>query len=269
MVYREGPSIGIRVASTGTRSFVADFLDVANNFLDLVNEVDSAVSGQFVRTADWAFRELSYASPAVLSMEPIVREGQDDNRQAIVDAAVQGIDNLKTTDNRPRYFSDQALTSARRIVSTLGDRVDRVEIFSDRTTVGCTEAIAAHVRAIFRPGRELLGSIEGRLEAMNSHEGFKFAVYEPVLASRIEGELASDTPAETRDAVIDLYETRVRVTGTLRTNAKGEVKHASVNSIEGLRTEARFRDASEVSGLYDITDGQTAAEYIRGMRDAE
>ena len=198
MVSREGPMIGIRVVSTSVVAFVPDFLDVANNFLRLVSEVDAALSGQFVRTADWALRDLSYASPAVLSMEPIVRERQDDNRQAIIDATMQGMAVLKETDNRPRYFSDQALTSARRIALALGEKIDRVEIFSEETLVDCTETIAINVRAILRPGRELLGSIEGRLEAMNSHEGFKFAVYEPILASRIECELAADAPTDMR-----------------------------------------------------------------------
>ena len=268
MTYRERPIIGIRVFAATNMPNVPDFLDAANNLLRLVSEVDIALSGEYVRTTDWALKQLACSSPAVLAMEPVVREGQTDNRGSIVDATISGIASLKDSDGRPTYFSDQALASTRRLVSTLGERVSRIEIFSDYDTVDCTESIAAHIRSILRPGREILGSIEGRLEAMNSHQGFKFSIYEPVLGTRIECELSTDVEPELRQLIISMYEMRVRASGILRTNAKGEVRSAKVDFIESLRTEPRFRQASHIAALYDITGGIDAAEYVRSMRDA-
>lgn len=38
--------------------------------------------------------------------------------------------------------------------------------------------------------------------------------------------------------------------------------------LEPLRTEAKFRDAKDVSGIFDITGGLEASEYVRRMRGA-
>ena len=100
-------------------------------------------------------------------MEPIVVEGQDDNRALVIDTTIQGIDALKPT--RPRFFSDQALKSASDLVTLQGERIERIELFSNEARIECDEIIAANIRAILR--REVLGSV-ARLEAMNSHSGF-------------------------------------------------------------------------------------------------
>lgn len=250
----------------------ADFLSAANNLLRLLSEVDIALSPNLVRTSDWSVKELSRSSPAVLLMEPEVREGQVDNRRAIVDTVMEGISALEDNDIRPRYFSDQALASARELVSVLGERVHQVEVFTASARIVCTEAIAANVREILHPGRETVGSIDGFLEAMNSHRGFVFGLYEPVLASRIECELDPDLDAEAvirlKKRAYALYEKRVRISGKLRTNRKGEVRSARVVSIEELRTKSKFNDAKVISGLFDITGGLDASEYVRRMRDA-
>ena len=267
MVNRQDPRIGIRVVSTDA-AIVRDFLEAANNFLRLVTEVDIAASSHSSRTADWVLRELSYSSPAQLVMEPVVIEGQDDNRALVIDTTLQGIDALKMSDSRPRFFSDQALKSASDLVRLQGESIERIELFSNEARIECDENIAANIRTILRPGREVLGSVAGRLEAMNSHSAFRFSIYEPVLGIRIECRLAPDAPDNLHERVVSLYEHRVRVSGQLRTNVKGEVRSAKVDSVEELPSVQRFTKASEIAGLYDITAGRDAEEYIRTIRDA-
>ena len=118
----------------------------------------------------------------------------------------------------------------------------------------------------------MVGSLEGFLESLNSHGGFVFGLYEPVLASRIECHLNPDLNAEQtselKKQVYGLYEKRVRISGTLRTNRKGEVWSARILRIEELRSESKFKDANAVSGIFDITGGLDASEYVGRMRDA-
>lgn len=154
------------------------------------------MSPSLTRTIDWSVRELSHSSPAVLVLEPMAREGQLDNRRTIKDTVMEGIASLKERDTRPRYFSDQALASVRDLGSVLGERVHQVEVFTPDTRLPCNEVIASNVREILHPGREMVGSLEGFLESLNSHGGFVFGLYEPVLASRIECHLNLDLNAE-------------------------------------------------------------------------
>lgn len=272
MINETKATIGLRVIETGAFLLAIDFLNSANNFLRLLSEVDIALSPSFARTAEWSIKELSRQSPAVLTVEALIREGQVDDSGAIIDTVMEGISSLKQSDNRPRYFSDQALASARDLVSVLGERIHQVEIFTPKVTVMCTETIAANIREILHPGRETIGSVEGYVESMNSHRGFVFGLYEPVLSSRIECELDSSLESEAvsklKIQVYSLYEQKVRVSGMLRTNRKGEVRTIKVSSIAALRTEPMFKDAKTVSGIFDITGGLDASEYVGRMRNA-
>ena len=106
------------------------------------------------------------------------------------------------------------------------------------------------------------------MEGMNSHSGFRFSIYEPVLGTRIECEMAKDANEALRGQIISLYEYRVQASGILRTNVKGEVRSAVVQEIKGIRREPMLSGPEDIAGLYDITAGVEAEEFVRNMRDA-
>ena len=268
MIHGRRSTIGIRLTEAGDFLIASDLLDAFNNLLRLLSEIDIGLSPQLTRTVDWSVHRIQRSSPAVLELEPIVREDQLDNRDAVIHVAMSGITALNEKDERPNYFSDQALDSARRLVSVLGPRVHRIDVFTPDESIVCTEAISANVREILHPWREMVGSVEGVLEAMNSHSGFKFSLYEPVLATRIACELDRDALPNLKGDVVSLYEQKVRVSGTLKTNRRGEVRSATIQAISPLRSEPRFRSVEDIAGIYDITGGLDAEEYVRRMRDA-
>lgn len=268
MVSFDKPIIGLRITSGDSEPLVSEFLEAANHFIRLLSEVDTAMSSNRTRTINWVLKHLSKESPALLLTEPGLREDQEDNRRAILDSTLHGLELLQESDNRPRFFSDQALTSARDLVKVLGDRIYSIEVFSESHNVVCNESIATNVRSILRPGHELIGAIEGHLQAMNSHSGFRFAIYEPVLGTRIACEMATDATEDLREQIISLYEYRVQASGILRTNAKGDVRSARIQEITGLRREPMLSGPEDIAGLYDITAGVEAEEFVRNMRDA-
>ncbi|GEM_PF-4506431 len=183
MLDQSGPYIGLRVTPTDHILYAPDFLATANNLLLLISEIDAAFSEQFLHTVDWSIKLLSYQKSAELVLEAIAREGIPDNKTAIIKTVIEGLSSLNKNDIRPRYFSDRALSSACNLVSVLGERIARIEIFSDSTNVTCTVSIATNVRKIMQP-------------------------------------------------------------------------------------ETVFAKASDISGIFDITKGLDAEEYIRRMRDA-
>jgi hypothetical protein len=262
-------TIGLRVVETGDYLLAPDFLATANQLLRLLTEVDIALSEYSRTTVDWAIQRLERSSPAELVLEPVVKGDDVDNRLDVIETALSGLASLSESDSRPRYFSDTALTSARGLVASLGERIQTVEVFSNGTRIECNESIAANVREILRPGREMMGSIDGYLQRMDSHAGFKFALWEPTMGTRIEGDLHPDASPELKGEIVRSYEGRVRIEGILRTNRKGEVRNVRALSLLRLRESARFQSAQEISGIYDITGGLEAEEYIRRLRDAE
>ena len=271
---RQESTIGIRVTESGDDLLASDLLVSWTSLLHLLAEIDLALSGQSTPTLDWSVRQLSRSSPTMLVLEPMVKGEQldspdsVDNRDAVIRIAMAGIAELQERDGRPSHFSDQALNDAVKLVSILGPRIQSVEVFTPEDTIVCSEAVATNVRGILHAGYEMLGSTEGVLEAMNSHRRFQFAVYEPVRAVRIQCELDRNAEQGLKDRIVNLYEQRVRVSGILRTNRQGEVRSARVQQVTSLRTEAKFSNAEEIAGIYDITGGLDAEEYVRRLRDA-
>lgn len=268
MVQKKDTIIGIRLYPSDEGLSAPDFLDAANNFIRLISEVDIMVSGQFVRTVDWKIARLSYSSPAVLEVEPFIKENKPDNRQAVIETVIDGFNSLERTDTRPRYFTDQALTSARNLAAQLIDRVNDVEVYSTYGNVKLSDKVTTNIKTMLKTGKDIMGSLDGYLELMNSHEGFQFAIYEPVMGSRIVCHVASDAPVDLHENIISYYEKKVRISGVLHTNIKGEVRSAKVNDIEPLRMESKIRSIEDIAGIFDITGGVDAEDYIRGLRDA-
>ena len=268
MIQLKKSTIGVRLTEAGDYLFASDLIGAWDYLLRLLSEIDVALSLQSTGTIDWSVNQLSRSSPALLMLEPVVRDEQLDNRDTVIRTAMAGIATLKERDVRPNYFSDRALGSASGLVSILGPRVHKVEVLTPEETVICSETIASNIREILHPGREMLGSTEGVLEAMNSHGKFQFSLYEPVRAIRISCELDRDVEPELKDCIVELYEKRVRVSGILRTNRHGEVRSARVRQVAALRTEPKFERVEDIVGIYDITGGLDAEEYLQRLRDA-
>lgn len=260
-------TIGIQVTGTNDIVYLADFLKAGNNLLELLSEVDISTSSDFKPTADWKLKILSYSSPATLVAESMVKEDRPDNRTIIIETTLEGIDNLRKTAERPQGWSDKALDLARDLAKTTQDTGDIIEVFSDGASVNYDASIIGNVDIIIRPGREIYGSLQGVLERLNSHGDFNFHLYEPILGRRIRGELMDKKDMTLKQKVISLYERDVIVSGLLQTNISGEVISAKIKDIDSREAVSLIKDASEVTAIWDITNGVDPVDYVRGMRD--
>ena len=131
-------TIGIKITGINNIVYLADFLKAGNDLLELVSEIDSAISENHKSTVDWKLKVLSYCSPATLVIEPEVKEDRPDNRASIVETVLEGIDKLKRTNERPSGFNDKALVIARELAKVKDNNVDIVEIFSEDVSVEYT-----------------------------------------------------------------------------------------------------------------------------------
>ncbi len=261
-------AIGIRVTgSHDNKVYFPDFLKACNGLLELLAEVDKAISATHKPTVEWHLKTLSYASPALVEVEGETKEDQPDNRAAIVDMTVRGVDSLRKTSARPLWYSDRALEVAKEMTELIQNGVKSLEVVTDGFGVEYQASILDNVKIIVTPGKQMYGSIEGRIERMNSHEEFSFYLYEPILSRRIRCELMDAKDLKLKARVISLYESAVMVSGLLSTNINGETTSAKISSIEPKEVVALLKDASEVTGIWDFTGGESPTDYIRRMRD--
>lgn len=244
-----------------------DFIKASSDLLELISEVDCSVSPDFQPTIEWKLKRLSYSSPAEMVAEAVVKEDRPDNRSQVIDSTLNGIDILRKTNDRPRGFNDKALEKARELSKMMSNGVDRIEVLSDDSLVELTLNMIDNVTTILKPGREIFGAIEGHLETLNSHDGFKFVIYEPVLLRRIRCELLNKNDLHLKKRVYELYEHSVLVTGLLATNIRGEVQSAKIDNIHDRDRKQMLKDASYVTGIYDIGGDIDPVEYVRSLRE--
>ncbi len=173
---------------------------------------------------------------------------------------------MKTTDKRPHGFSDRALEKAKDLTAIMSDGLQKIEVISNGNPVEFALSIIDNIIIILRPGREIFGSVEGHLETLNSHEGFKFVIYEPVLLRRIRCELLNKDDMPLKRRVYELYEHNVLVTGLLTTNIRGEVQSAKIDNVLDRDRKQVLKNASEVTGIYNITRDIDPIDYVRSLR---
>ena len=260
-------NIGIRIKGSKGIVLLDDFIKASSDLLELISEIDISVSPTFKPTVDWKLTKLSYSSPATLEAEPVVKEDQPDNRSIIIDTMIDGMESLKKTSRRPNGFSDKALETARNLAKVTQNGLEEIEIYSDEATVIYTFSAIENINTILKPVREVLGTIEGRIERLNSHLDFVFHVYEPILQRRIKCELLNPKDLNLKNAVISYYEQNVMLTGLLFTNINGEVNSAKITDIKRKTVAPLIKDASEVTGIWDFTDGIDPVLFVKRGRD--
>lgn len=260
-------TIGLKI--TGNKDIIKlpDFFQAINDWLELLIEVDVSLSQDFKPTVDWRLKTLSYSSPVKIVAEPFIKEDRPDNRAFVIDTILSGVQSLATSNKRPTGFSDKALEKARNLSKSKSNGIDKIEIIVDEVDFDFISNIAENVNVILKPGRVIYGSVEGRLERMNSHGDFSFHIFEPILIRRVKCELVNPKDTILKEKVIGLYENDVIVSGMLSTNINGEVISVEIENIAGRKAAPLLKDASEVTGIWDFLGGVDPVEHIRGLRE--
>jgi hypothetical protein len=261
-------TIGIKVAGKQGIIYFSDFIQACNNFLDLLNEIDVTLSEDYKPTIDWKIKTLSYSSPAQLITESIVKKDRPDNRERVIDTVIYGTNSLITSSRRPTGFSDRALEIARDLAKSGMNGIEQIDIITDESSLNYTSDVIDNIDLIMKPGKVIFGSVEGRLERMNSHGDFNFHIFEPILARRIRCELSNPKDLALKTQIISLYEQDVIVSGLLTTNINGEVSSVKVERIEHKRLAPLIKSASEVTGIWDFLGDVDPVEHIRRIRSA-
>lgn len=138
-------------------------------------------------------------------------------------------------------------------------------IGTGRDEVHVSQHVAANVDTLIGVHYEEIGSVEGRIEAVNIHKGYHFGIYDFLTERRVDCSFPDTMLGE----VVAILGKRAIVYGLRRTNARGEPLSIRVDRIQRLRSSDELPSAAELRGIDpDFTGGMDAAEYIRMMRDA-
>ena len=126
----------------------------------------------------------AYAPPA----HPPRRESKCLNLDEAIRAITEGMRGLDQVNERPEHFTDVALEKARDLAAELGGAFARSASWSDYAEpVSVTERVSANAKQILAEDiYEVVGTVEGRLEAVNVHSRSYFNVYDDLTGQRVE-----------------------------------------------------------------------------------
>jgi hypothetical protein len=223
------------------------FKQAVTSFLDLIESVsrEATGSGQKIK---WAVSVKAGSSIVEATPKRTI-----ETREAIsnVFAAIpEGISSLENgIVETPRLFNDAAIRAVKRLgaVNELdGNGLTGVRIIGTHSSNPVTHRVTKTVNEIVGTSYESYGSIEGKLEALWAHEGFKFSVFDQLFARRVDCYVSDDLV----DDAIQNFRQRVRASGAVQYNKAGLPLNIRVKEIHALPSNHKLPRPSEMRGIF-------------------
>ena len=230
----------------------------------MLEDLDSAISGESRGTLDWVISDLSMGS-LVVELKSISRLEDRNVGPRVAVEFVRGLYQIEHEGTTPAYLSESGMQSARHLLKTFGKngasglvvayQTERVEL-SARATANIDPLLKATARSI--------GSVEGRLETISVHRKPKFIIYHDRTRKAVTCRFDLDKWLE---KVKEFLGQRVNVTGVIHSNSRGEPLRVELEHIRPLRENSSLPSTAELGGSDpDFTGPLTTEEFIRSIR---
>jgi len=249
----------------------ATFREAIGNAVGLLREFDSAISGKSLGSLRWYVSRLHSNGSLTVGFsskakKPSRAKQPHDYSPAITDTFMSGLDVLETKGILPPYLSEQGLQKAELLSGLIGRNGASGFRFSyAHQSVDVTSKTNENVRHLLPITRVAIGSVEGKLEAINLHHKPRFIVYHSITKKAVTCEF---NEAELLDDIKRCLGKRVVVSGELKKNVNGDtlrVKMDAIRVIGEAITKDRFADISGL-GEPSFTGFETTEDYLRNIR---
>ena len=238
------------------------FVEAVSNSLEVLAELDSAISHKRTGTLRWVIGALKYESPATITLRALPLSEEVDVSAEVAQSYLGGLKLLQEGKSLPQIFSEAALNAVKRL-ARISDGVKAIKLQYKREVVRITEQLAVNIDELVSRTFESVGSVEGRLEMVTIHSQRYFRVYEPVHGRGI----VCYFPAELLETVKRSLGARVVASGSLRSDRFGRPESITVTGFRIVPEEEALPKASELRGLVKgMTAGEKAEEYLRKLR---
>ncbi len=243
------------------------FVRVLEDVRKLIIEVDYAVNCQ--RSGKrWAVADLHSSAPT-FTIAPARNGHEPDSGPAeSVAAILAGIGEItQGADRPPQYFTEdvlQCLVKMRRHFRGRGG-ADRILVSADgQEPVALTGDIGDKAGKILNSGYQALGSLEGRLEALNFHNKPSFTLWGRVSRTPVRCSLPDNSGW--KEHVKTLLEKRVIVRGRIRYFANGVPR--SIGHIQDIldNTPGPTLPKAEFGCIPDEEAAKDPAMFVRAIR---
>ena len=245
---------------------LSEFHQTTGNFLGLLQEFDSAVANTSNGFLDWRVAVLRLDPAPIIGVTPRVRHRTRharDTSEWVERELITGIGTLTDGQERPKNFSDAALTKLHRIAKT-APQIGDSQIY---TAVGDSIKLETYITArTFTQVEELtiprsfsFGTVTGSLETISIHNGLEFRVWEENSARPVRCVVS---PSQ-RGRALEFLGSKVIVSGNIRADRYGRPISMKVENFDIFSTDPNLPTIAEMKGLVpDFTGGLSLKEYF-------
>lgn len=256
--------ISIIVGGEAEYIVAQDFLAALQNHIEVLGDLDAAISMRRRGTLQWVLGALSYGSPATATLRALPLFEERDYGPEVARAYMDGLQQLLEGKELPPAFSDDALDAIKKLARLSTNGVKAIEVKHGQQVVSLTERIAVNIDDLVGGGYEAIGSIEGTLEMVTLHDQSYFRIYDAIHGMGVPCYFHRELLETVR---LGLGK-RVFVTGRLRSDRGGKPRSLRVEDIRLPPDTEKLPSPSDLRGLAKgMTEGKLAEDYLRDLRD--
>jgi hypothetical protein len=240
------------------------------NAVGLLREFDSAISGKPHGLLRWYIARLHSNGTLLISfrskLKPTKRKERElDNSGAVSGSFLTGMDVLENKCEVPSYLSEFGLQKVDALTSLIGKNgATGFRFASSSQSVDVTAKTSENVAKLLPIKRKSIGSVEGKLEAINIHNTPRMIVYHNISKKAVTCNFDAESLME---RVKNYLGRRVVAFGELHKNVNGDTLRLNVERLvlaDDIRKESRSQPTA--SGVPEFAKTLSTAEYIRRIR---
>lgn len=280
----------VRITIRGADAFgvdapkVEDLLNQLQDFVDLLQGVDKAVSDVNEAEIDWRITNATRNSPLTFEVTPFARRyatNIDARASQVIAATAAGVHELARGSDRPLYFSDTLISKVEKffervtdgLSETLVDTTDFAnaqKIFVDRLFA---QKAISHIQGSRAPSKisyRELGSVEGYIARVEL-DGYRRPVV--WLRTRIDNQQVKCVSKGRGLDRIGHYEVaevlrglRVQVFGLITYKDLEKISVIDVDDVHVFESDNELPDIHEIVSP-NFTGGFEASEFLRRLRE--
>jgi hypothetical protein len=221
---------------------------VIKDFYALLAEVSSEV-GEHKR-AKWVAHVKEGSNQVVFSPE----RGETAPVERIAGALIGGLAQLeKDPKGKPEHFNFRALGHAHnlgRVFHPDRDRGHTIRVLSDGHHQEITERVSVAAERFLGARHEDEGAVEGHLQVISGHNGFRYRIYDDLTDKPVECESPSEKEKAIKEFVLGAFEKRVAAYGTIRYNAAGRPECILVRELKVLKDDSELPTVEDMQRLF-------------------
>lgn len=216
---------------------VESFFRVLNNVANKATNTNDAFT--------WMVRVRE--GSAIIEAQPSPRNASLDQIPIAISAIEEGVSSLEAgSSERPKFFDDASMKALKELSQvTENDISVKIKVGSKKTIAKLSAKTIASVNSVLEAIYTDYGTIEGKLETVSKRNGYQFTLYDDLTDHAVKCHFDSSMLRR----VLDVFENRVSVRGTIRYRKDGVPVSIQVEDFRILRKSNELPGIEKIVGI--------------------